>query len=324
MKFGRATIIALGLLFAGTLTASSLCTSAQLTDNSVSNPYQAACVPTTLDWGSIGNATTNGTFNTAGTQPSSVSAGGVTVSLGPSSGGTNLTRVDNSEYYYDTDQTCNPAIHGHQICTTVGWTPSATNQNIQQYGGYFNAPDQTDSSSMPIYGDHLIASKSQSLTLSFSQAISELSLQVSVEALNGSQTVYGGIFSITMTAYQSTDATGTALGSSTTGNSTDGGTCAGLYNNPPTACRQDVGTGTTVGAAPFLGYSTLDSQGNLTADIGSVVITVENNASLVGSLLVDSLHFNTASYSADAPEPAGPLTLGGGLLALAFWKRRRG
>jgi hypothetical protein len=167
--------------------------------------------------------------------------------------------------------------------------------NVASFAGHFNSASST--SSAP--GDHLLKDTTGTpLELTFLTEPAH-GVWFRIASLAGTNSLF-------VAKVQGFDAGGHALGSYTLtegGSYGSGGTCTSLSSYPPVPCND----------APYVGF--YDPLGR----ISSIYVSVfdPGNLNVPIGFAIDSL------FIEDAPEPAVPLMVGGGLAAIALFRRRR-
>jgi hypothetical protein len=264
--------------------------------------FITANVLDSLNWGApyavsglsgLGAATMGNNFPISTTTPvanrtATVDNNQVAIQLAPgyTGGAVGLTRVDDAAEVWD----------------GVAWVLAGA-ENIAGFQGHFNS-NSTKSTTVPA-GDALLKDTSGApLELSFlTHPVSGVWFQIAslagtnslfvakVQAFNGSSLL--GTYTLTESG---------AYGS--------GGKCTTLLVSPP-------GGPTPCNDAPYVGF--YDPQGHIT----SIYISVFSPGSLSTPIgfVIDSLQIEPATPG--VPEPAMPLMIGGGLAAMALYRRKR-
>jgi hypothetical protein len=314
MKTRLALALALGLLgvplSASTLTCSF--SGAASSSNCYGNGIQFG-TDDTLSLLSLGSAT-QGPVSMANGSISGTTANGVGVqfSLGP--GGTTLAgglvdsasigqylaRADNTEDIWATDH------NGHFAWDGPGDSGPAQTPNFNAYDGHFNAPTAhvigTEASGA--WGDYLIGPAlanggpaNGTLVLNFSQSLAAVGFQIS-SVSNGTANTS---FMAELDAYDGN----VLLGSYLINAGGSGGVCAGLNPSPnPVPCND----------APLLAYS--DPNHSITKVVVYAIDATGDYGFLIGNLVAQD------APSESAPEPAGFVLGGGGLLLLGVLAKR--
>jgi hypothetical protein len=213
----------------------------------------------------------------------------VAIQLAPgySGGAIGVTRVDNAAEVWD----------------GKSWILAGFN-NVASFPGHFDS--NSIPSTTPPPGDALLKSSSGApLELSFLDR-SVYGVWFQIASLAG----INSLFEAEVQAFNGS----TLLGTYTlteSGSYGTGGRCNSLLASPPDApvpCND----------APYVGF--YDPQGRIT----SIYISVFNpgNLSTPVGFAINSLNFDPTTPG-DIPEPAMPLTIGGGLAALALYHRKR-
>jgi hypothetical protein len=204
-----------------------------------------------------------------------------------STGGVGVTRVDDLAMFYEGPQT--------------GWA-NADQTNIAYFPGHFNSASAAQTSPG---GDALIADSSGApLELSLLGQVSEplLGIWFQIASLSGTNSLF-------VAEVQAFDKNGNPIGTymlTEGGSYGSGGACNSLYAlypSTPVPCND----------SPYVGF--YDPQGR----ISSVYISVFNpgNFSTPIGFAIDALQID------EAPEPAIPLLIFGGLAAMALYYRKR-
>ena len=181
----------------------------------------------------------------------------------------------------------------------VSWVSPGFGGVAAGFAGHFNANTAQNTTAT---GDHLLKDTSGTpLELTF--------LTESMDGVWFRIASLAGTNSLFVATVQGYDARHNLLGSYTLtegGSYGSGGTCTSLYQGPtaaPVPCND----------APYVGF--YDPQGR----ISSIYVSVfdPGNLNVPIGFAIDSLLIE------DAPEPAVPLMIGGGLAALALYRRKR-
>ena len=226
----------------------------------------------------------------------------ISIQLAPSYGGTSpyVTLVEDYslEYSYST--------HQYRIAGADGTVNANPATAVAEFNGHFNSLSAATPAPGAQPGDTLLALPNGGpLELSF---VGEPAFGVWFEIASMSGT--NSLFEVYLQAFGNG---GVSLGSYTlteSGSYGSGGTCTTLTSRPPVPCND----------APYVGF--YDPEGRIRSiyisvcATGSVCIPGQAGYSPLG-FAIDYL------YADEVPEPAIPLLIGGGLAAMALYRRKR-